>query len=78
MVRGSKRKSSKRRQAHVIEESTRKRGTPSKRSAQLGYATVESGGKKGSLGRGKKRSTASSRIGSRKGSRRISRGRKSR
>lgn len=81
MVRGSKRTSpSKRRQAHIIEEGPRKRGS-SKRGAVLGYATVnklESGGKKGGVGRSKKRSTTSSRAGGRKGSRRLSRGRKSR
>jgi hypothetical protein len=81
MVRGSKRKStSKRRQSSVIEEGTRKRGS-SKRGSVVGYATVnklESGGKKGGVGRGKKRSTTSTRIGGRKGSRRLSRGRKSR
>jgi hypothetical protein len=78
MVRGSKRKStSKRRQSSLIEEGTRKRGS-SKRGSVLGSATVsklESGGKKGSVGRGKKRSTTSTRIGDRKASRRLGRGR---
>ena len=68
MARGSKSKytSKQKRQAHHIEESAKKRGYSSKRAAQIGYATVnkqDGGGKKSGSGRGKKRSTASSRRG---------------
>jgi hypothetical protein len=68
MARGSKKKytSKQKRQAHHIEEGAKKRGMSSKRAAQIGYATVnkqDKGGKKSGSGRGKKRSTASSRKG---------------
>ncbi len=68
MPRGSKSKytSRQKRQAHHIEESAKKRGMSSKRAAQIGYATVnkqDKGGKKSGSGRGKKRSTSSSRKG---------------
>ena len=68
MARGSKSKytSKQKRQAHHIEESAKKRGYSSKRAAQIGYATVnkqDQGGKKSGSGRGRKRSTVSSRIG---------------
>ncbi len=74
MPRGSKSKytSKQRRQAHHIEESAMKRGASSKRAAQIGYATVnkqDKGGKQGGSGRGKSRSTASSRKGGRSSSR---------
>ena len=75
MPRGSKTKytTKQRRQAHHIEESAEKRGFSAKRAALIGYATVnklDKGGKKSGSGRGKARSTASSRkgaIASRKG-----------
>ena len=75
MPRGSKSKytSKQKRQAHHIEEGAKKRGYSSKRAAQIGYATVnkqDKGGKKSGSGRGRKRSTASSRRGGRKGGRR--------
>jgi hypothetical protein len=59
MPRGSKAKytSKQKRQASHIEESAKKRGYSAKRSAQIGYATVnkkDKGGKKG--GRMRKRS----------------------
>jgi hypothetical protein len=68
MARGSKSKytSKQRRQAHQIEEGAKKRGYSSERAAQIGYATVnkqDKGGKKSGTGRGKTRSTASSRKG---------------
>ncbi len=71
MPRGSKSKytSRQKRQAHHIEESAKKRGMSSKRAAQIGYATVnkqDKGGKKSGSGRGKKRSTSSSRKGGRR------------
>jgi hypothetical protein len=71
MPRGSKSKytSKQKRQAHHIEESAKKRGYSSKRAAQIGYATVnkqDKGGKKSGSGRGKKRSTSSSRKGGRR------------
>ena len=74
MPRGSKSTytSKQKRQAHHIEQSAKKRGYSSKRAAQIGYATVnkqDGGGKKSGSGRGKKRSTASSRKGGRKGGR---------
>ncbi len=83
MVRGSKRKSaSKRRQAQIIEEGTSKRGTSARRSTRVGYGTVsnlEGSAKKGTTtSRRKKRSTASTRVGGRKGTRKLSRSRKSR
>ena len=81
MVRGSKRKStSRRRQAQIIEEGAKKRGTSTRRGTRVSYATtstLESGSKKGSVGR-KKRSTASTRLSGHKGSRKVSRSRKSR
>jgi hypothetical protein len=74
MARGSKKSytSKQRRQASHIEESGKKRGMSSKRAAAMAYATVnkqDGGGKKSGSGRGKKRSTASSRNGGRKGGR---------
>ena len=74
MPRGSKSKytSKQKRQAHHIEEGAKKRGYSSKRAAQIGYATVnkqDKGGKKSGGGRGRKRSTASSRKGGRRGGR---------
>jgi len=71
MARGSKKAytSKQKRQAEHIEESARKRGVSKKRAAQIGWATVnkqDKGGKKSGSGRGKKRSTASSRKGGRK------------
>jgi len=71
MPRGRKSKytSKQKRQAHHIEESAKKRGLSSKRAAQIGYATVnkqDGGGKKSGSGRGKKRSTSSSRKGGRR------------
>ena len=81
MARGSKKSytSKQRRQAEHIEESGEKRGMSSKRAKAMAYATVnkqDGGGKKSGSGRGKKRSTASSRKGGRKGGA-ASRGRKS-
>jgi hypothetical protein len=74
MPRGSKKSytSKQRRQAQHIEDSEKKRGMSAKRAAQIGYATVnkqDGGGKKSGSGRGKTRSTASSRMGGRKGGR---------
>jgi hypothetical protein len=74
MARGSKKSytSKQRRQAQHIEESGEKRGMPAKRAAAMAYATVnkqDGGGKKSGSGRGKKRSTASSRKGGRAKSR---------
>ena len=71
MARGSKKSytSKQRRQAEHIEESGEKRGMSSKRAKAMAYATVnkqDGGGKKSGSGRGKKRSTASSRKGGRK------------
>ena len=83
MPRGSKKSytSKQRRQAEHIEESGEKRGMGSKRAKSMAYATVnkqDGGGKKSGSGRGKKRSTASSAKGGRKGGRATaSRGRKS-
>jgi hypothetical protein len=67
MPRGSKSKytSKQKRQAHHIEEGAKKRGYSSKRAAQVSYATVNKQDKGGS-GRGKTRSTASSRRGGRR------------
>lgn len=72
MARGSKKAytSKQKRQAHHIEESAEKRGYSAKRAAQIGYATVnkqDGGGKKSGSGRGKARSTASSKKGGRIG-----------
>jgi len=74
MPRGSKAKytSKQRRQANLIEESAEKRGYSAKRAAQIGYATVnkqDKGGKLSGSGRGKARSTSSSRKGGRIGGR---------
>lgn len=74
MPRGSKKSytSKQRRQAEHIEESGKKRGMSSKRAAQMAYATVnkqDGGGKKSGSGRGRKRSTSSSRSSGRKGGR---------
>jgi hypothetical protein len=68
MARGSKSSytSKQRRQARHIEESGEKRGMSKKRAASMAYATVnkqDGGGKKSGSGRGKSRSTASSRKG---------------
>jgi len=68
MAQGSKTKytAKQKRQARHIEEGAKKRGYSAKRAAQIGYATVnkqDHGGKKSGSGRGKKRNTASSRIG---------------
>ena len=68
MPRGSKSSytSKQRRTARHIEESGKSRGMSSKRAAQMAYATVnkqDKGGKKSGSGRGKTRSTASSRKG---------------
>lgn len=76
MPRGSKKSytSKQRRQAQHIEgvsalgKSAKKRGMSAKRAAQIGYATVnkqDGGGKQSGSGRGKTRSTASSRKGGR-------------
>jgi hypothetical protein len=74
MPRGSKKSytSKQRRQASHIEESAKKSGKSAKTAARIAYATVnkqDGGGKKSGSGRGKKRSTASSRKGGRKGGR---------
>jgi len=74
MARGSKKSytSKQKRQAHHIEQSEEKRGRSSKTAARIAYATVnkqDGGGKKSGSGRGKTRSTASSRKGGRKGGR---------
>jgi hypothetical protein len=68
MPTGSKAKytSKQKRQAHHIEESAKKRGTSSKRAAQIAYATVnkqDHGGKKSGSGRGKTSTKTSSRKG---------------
>jgi len=60
MARGSKAKytSKQKRQARHIEDSAKKRGYSTKRSAQIGYATVnkqDGGGKKSGSGRRKTR-----------------------
>ncbi len=70
MAQGSKRSytSKQRRQARHIEDSAKKSGKSPKRAKQIGYATVnkqDGGGKKSGSGRGKARSTASSRKGGR-------------
>jgi hypothetical protein len=70
MAQGSKRSytSKQRRQARHIEDSAKKSGKSSKRAKQIAYATVnkqDGGGKKSGSGRGKARSTASSRKGGR-------------
>lgn len=76
MARGSKKSYKQRRQASHIEDSAKRSGKSSKRAKQIAYATVnkqDGGGKKSGSGRGKKRSTASSRKGgSRSGSRKSS------
>jgi hypothetical protein len=64
--RGSKKSytTKQKRQAHHIEESAKKRGFSSKRSAAIGYATVnkqDGGGKKTGSGRVKARRKPSSR-----------------
>jgi hypothetical protein len=74
MPRGSKRSytSKQRRQASHIEESAKEGGKSPKRAKQIAYATVnkqDGGGKKSGSGRGKTRSTASSRKGGRRGGR---------
>lgn len=71
MPRGSKSSytSKQRRQASHIEDSAKKRGKSSTRAKQIAYATVnkqDGGGKKSGSGRGRKRSTASSKRGGRK------------
>ena len=71
MARGSKKTytSKQRRQASHIEESAKKSGKSSKRAKAIAYATVnkqDGGGKKSGSGRGRKRSTSSSRKGGRK------------
>ncbi len=71
MARGSKKSytSKQRRQASHIEDSAKKSGKSTKRAKQIAYATVnkqDGGGKKSGSGRGKTRSTASSRKGGRK------------
>ena len=68
MARGSKSSYTRkqRRQARHIEESGEKRGMSKKRAESMAYATVnkqDGGGKKSGSGRGKSRSTASSRKG---------------
>jgi hypothetical protein len=68
MARGTKSKytSRQRRQAQVIEENGKGRGTSTKRAAQMAYATVnkqDGGGKKSRSSRGRKRSNVSSRTG---------------
>ncbi|MBL9016351.1 MAG: hypothetical protein JNL83_19335 [Myxococcales bacterium] len=75
MARGSKKSYTpkQRRQASHIEASARKSGKSAKTAARIAYATVnkqDGGGKKSGSGRGKKRSTASSKQGGRKSSRR--------
>lgn len=74
MPRGSKKAytSKQRRQASHIEETAKKSGKSSKTAARIAYATVnkqDGGGKKSGSGRGKTRSTASSRKGGRKSAR---------
>jgi hypothetical protein len=68
MPRGSKAKytSKQKRQAHHIEEGAKKRGTSSKRAAQIGWASVnkmDHGGKKSGSGRGRKSNKTASRRG---------------
>jgi hypothetical protein len=70
MARGSKRSytSKQKRQARHIEDSAKSSGKSSARAKQIAYATVnkqDGGGKKSGSGRGKKRSTASSKKGGR-------------
>jgi hypothetical protein len=81
-MQGSKAKytSKQKRQAHHIEDSEKKRGMSSKRAAQIGYATVnkqDHGGKKSGSGRGKTKSTASSKAGAKRGGSHARAGRKS-
>jgi hypothetical protein len=78
MARGRKTSytSKQRRQAQNIEESGRKRGMSTKRAAQMAYATVnkqEAEAEEGGRGRGKRRSTSSSRRGGRPSGRTSSR-----
>jgi hypothetical protein len=73
MPQGSKKKytSKQKRQASHIEESAKERGVSSKRAKQIGWATVnkqDGGGKKSGSGRGRTRSTASSKKGGRRSS----------
>jgi hypothetical protein len=82
MPRGSKKSytAKQRRKAQHIEESGKSRGMSEKRAASMAYATVnkqEGGGKQSGSGRGKQRSTASSRKGGRKGGAAAARGRRS-
>jgi hypothetical protein len=70
MAQGSKRSytSKQKRQARHIEDSAKKSGKSPQRAKQIAYATVnkqDGGGKKSGSGRGKARSTASSRKGGR-------------
>jgi hypothetical protein len=70
MPRGDKSSytSKQKRQASHIEDSAKKSGKSSKRAKQIAWATVnkqDGGGKKAGSGRGKARSTASSRKGGR-------------
>jgi hypothetical protein len=70
MARGSKTSytSKQRRQASHIEDSAKRSGKSAKRAKQIAYATVnkqDGGGKKSGSGRGKTRSTASSKKGGR-------------
>ncbi len=74
MPQGSKRSytSKQRRQASHIEDSGKSRGMSSKRAKAMAYATVnkqDGGGKNSGSGRGKTRSTASSKRGGRKSGR---------
>lgn len=60
--------SKQKRQAAHIEDSAKKSGKSSKRAKQIAWATVnkqDGGGKKSGSGRGKARSTSSSRKGGR-------------
>jgi hypothetical protein len=70
MPRGSKSAytSKQKRQAEHIEDSAKKSGKSAKTAARIGWATVnkqDHGGKKSGSGRGKARSTASSKKGGR-------------
>src|SRR5688572_33358489 len=74
MARGSKKSytSKQRRQARHIEDSAKSSGKSAKTAKRIAYATVnkqDGGGKKSGSGRGKQRSTASSRKGGRKSGR---------
>ena len=75
MPRGDKSSysSKQKRQARHIEDSAKKKGRSSKTAARIAWATVnkqDGGGKKSGSGRGKTRSTSSSRKGGPKGGRR--------